>query len=255
MPRLPRAPGHAPRPEQARDRDDDPARPRPRLRDRRARDLPSQALLLSRPAEGLPDLPVRRAALRRRGDHAGDLRRRRRGRASSARTSRRTRRRTCTWAEPRAASPAPTARSSTVNRAGTPLVEIVTAPDLHSAEHAKRFLQLLRQTVVELGISDAEMEKGSLRFDVNVSVRPEGSDELRTRTELKNMNSFNFAAKGIEREISAPDRDLRVGRRGRAGDDALRPRQRIGAAAALEGGGAGLPVPAGARPRAARAAA
>jgi aspartyl-tRNA(Asn)/glutamyl-tRNA(Gln) amidotransferase subunit B len=87
------------------------------------------------------------------------------------------------------------------NRAGTPLVEIVTGPDLHSSEHAKRFLQLLRQTVIELGISDAEMEKGSLRFDVNVSVRPEGSDELRTRTELKNMNSFNFAAKGIEREI------------------------------------------------------
>jgi aspartyl-tRNA(Asn)/glutamyl-tRNA(Gln) amidotransferase subunit B len=87
------------------------------------------------------------------------------------------------------------------NRAGTPLVEIVTAPDIHSADHAKRFLQLLRQTVVELGISDAEMEKGSLRFDVNVSVRPERSDELRTRTELKNMNSFNFAAKGIEREI------------------------------------------------------
>ena len=68
------------------------------------------------------------------------------------------------------------------NRAGTPLVEIVTAPDLHSADDARRFLQLLRQTVVELGISDAEMEKGSLRFDVNVSVRPEGSDELRTRT-------------------------------------------------------------------------
>jgi aspartyl-tRNA(Asn)/glutamyl-tRNA(Gln) amidotransferase subunit B len=87
------------------------------------------------------------------------------------------------------------------NRSGTPLVEIVTAPDIHSADHAKRFLQLLRQTVVELGISDAEMEKGSLRFDINVSVRPEGSDELRTRTELKNMNSFNFAAKGIEREI------------------------------------------------------
>jgi aspartyl-tRNA(Asn)/glutamyl-tRNA(Gln) amidotransferase subunit B len=93
------------------------------------------------------------------------------------------------------------------NRAGTPLVEIVTAPDIHSSEHAKRFLQLLRQTVVELGISDAEMEKGSLRFDVNVSVRPEGSDELRTRTELKNMNSFNFAAKGIDREIQ---RQIRV---------------------------------------------
>ena len=87
------------------------------------------------------------------------------------------------------------------NRAGTPLVEIVTQPDLHSAEQARRFLQLLRQTVVELGISDAEMEKGSLRFDVNVSVRPAGSDELRTRTELKNLNSFAFAARAIEREV------------------------------------------------------
>jgi aspartyl-tRNA(Asn)/glutamyl-tRNA(Gln) amidotransferase subunit B len=87
------------------------------------------------------------------------------------------------------------------NRAGTPLVEIVTQPDLRSADQARRFLQLLRQTIVELGISDAEMEKGSLRFDVNVSVRPEGSDELRTRTELKNLNSFAFAAKAIEREV------------------------------------------------------
>jgi aspartyl-tRNA(Asn)/glutamyl-tRNA(Gln) amidotransferase subunit B len=87
------------------------------------------------------------------------------------------------------------------NRAGTPLVEIVTRPDLRSADQARRFLQLLRQTVVELGISDAEMEKGSLRFDVNVSVRPEGSEELRTRTELKNLNSFAFAAKAIEREV------------------------------------------------------
>ncbi|HUK44854.1 MAG TPA: Asp-tRNA(Asn)/Glu-tRNA(Gln) amidotransferase subunit GatB [Gaiellaceae bacterium] len=87
------------------------------------------------------------------------------------------------------------------NRCGTPLLEIVTEPDLHSADDAKRFLQLLRQTVVELGLSDAELEKGSMRFDVNVSVRPEGSNELRTRTELKNMNSFNFAARGIEKEI------------------------------------------------------
>jgi len=87
------------------------------------------------------------------------------------------------------------------NRAGTPLVEIVTAPDLRSSEQTKRFLQLLRQTVRELGISDAEMQEGSMRFDINVSIRPEGSDELRTRTELKNINSFNFAAQGIEREI------------------------------------------------------
>jgi len=88
------------------------------------------------------------------------------------------------------------------NRGGTPLVEIVTAPDLRSAEGAKRFLQLLRQTIVELGISDAEMEKGTLRVDANVSVRPRGSGELRTRCELKNMNSFTYVARGIEAEIT-----------------------------------------------------
>jgi aspartyl-tRNA(Asn)/glutamyl-tRNA(Gln) amidotransferase subunit B len=87
------------------------------------------------------------------------------------------------------------------NRCGTPLVEIVTQPDIRSADEAKRFLQLLRQTIVELGISDAEMEKGTLRVDANVSVRPSGSDELRTRTEIKNMNSFTFIARGIEAEI------------------------------------------------------
>jgi len=93
------------------------------------------------------------------------------------------------------------------NRGGTPLVEIVTAPDIHSAEEAKRFLQLLRQTIVELGVSDAEMEKGTLRVDANVSVRPDGSDELRTRCEIKNMNSFTHIARGIDAEI---DRQIAV---------------------------------------------
>jgi len=88
------------------------------------------------------------------------------------------------------------------NRGGTPLVEIVTGPDIHSSEEARRFLQLLRQTVVELGISDAEMEKGQLRVDANVSVRPAGSSELRTRCELKNMNSFRFVAQGIDAEVA-----------------------------------------------------
>ena len=87
------------------------------------------------------------------------------------------------------------------NRGGTPLVEIVSEPDLRSAEDAKRFLQLLRQTVVELGISDAEMEKGSLRCDANVSVRRVGEAGYRTKTELKNMNSFTFVARGIEAEV------------------------------------------------------
>jgi aspartyl-tRNA(Asn)/glutamyl-tRNA(Gln) amidotransferase subunit B len=87
------------------------------------------------------------------------------------------------------------------NRGGTPLVEIVTRPDIRSAEEAKRFLQLLRQTIVELGISDAEMEKGTLRADANVSVREAGETGYRTRTELKNMNSFNHIARGIDAEI------------------------------------------------------
>ncbi len=87
------------------------------------------------------------------------------------------------------------------NRGGTPLVEIVTRPDLHSAEQARRFLQLLRQTIVELGISDAEMEKGQLRADANVSVRERGETGYRTRTELKNMNSFNHIGRGIEAEV------------------------------------------------------
>jgi aspartyl-tRNA(Asn)/glutamyl-tRNA(Gln) amidotransferase subunit B len=87
------------------------------------------------------------------------------------------------------------------NRGGTPLVEIVTKPDVRSPEEARRFLQLLRQTVVELGISDAEMEKGSLRCDANVSVRKAGESEFRTKTELKNMNSFKFVADGIAAEL------------------------------------------------------
>ncbi len=84
------------------------------------------------------------------------------------------------------------------NRGGVPLVEIVTRPDLHSADDVKRFLQLLRQTVVELGVSDAEMEKGTLRCDANVSVREAGQEGYRTRWELKNMNSFTFLGRGID---------------------------------------------------------
>jgi aspartyl-tRNA(Asn)/glutamyl-tRNA(Gln) amidotransferase subunit B len=87
------------------------------------------------------------------------------------------------------------------NRGGTPLVEVVTQPDIRSADQAKRFLQLLRQTIVELGVSDAEMEKGTLRADANVSVREVGETGYRTRTELKNMNSFNHIARGIDAEI------------------------------------------------------
>jgi aspartyl-tRNA(Asn)/glutamyl-tRNA(Gln) amidotransferase subunit B len=87
------------------------------------------------------------------------------------------------------------------NRGGTPLLEIVSEPDIHSADEADRFLRLLRQTIVELGISDAEMEKGTLRADVNVSVRERGESGYRPRWELKNMNSFTFIRRGIEAAV------------------------------------------------------
>jgi len=97
------------------------------------------------------------------------------------------------------------------NRGGTPLVEIVTEPDIRSSDEARRFLQLLRQTIVELGISDAEMEKGTLRVDANVSVRERGEDGFRTRWELKNVNSFAFVARGID---AAVREQIRVYERG-----------------------------------------
>src|SRR5713101_4094638 len=87
------------------------------------------------------------------------------------------------------------------NRGGTPLIEIVSGPDLHSADEALRYLRLLRQTIVELGVSDAEMEKGTLRADVNVSVRERGEEGYRPRWELKNMNSFTFIGRGIEAAV------------------------------------------------------
>ncbi|HEX6152718.1 MAG TPA: Asp-tRNA(Asn)/Glu-tRNA(Gln) amidotransferase subunit GatB [Solirubrobacterales bacterium] len=88
------------------------------------------------------------------------------------------------------------------NRGGTPLVEIVTEPDLGGAAEAAEWARLLRETVRQLGVSDVNMEEGSLRVDANVSVRPAGSSELGTKTELKNMNSFRFLQRGVEAELA-----------------------------------------------------
>jgi aspartyl-tRNA(Asn)/glutamyl-tRNA(Gln) amidotransferase subunit B len=88
------------------------------------------------------------------------------------------------------------------NRGGTPLLEIVTEPDLRSAADAGAFLRQLRQTLRRLGVSDCNMEEGSLRADANVSVRPAGSSGLGTKAELKNMNSFRFLERGIDAEIA-----------------------------------------------------
>jgi aspartyl-tRNA(Asn)/glutamyl-tRNA(Gln) amidotransferase subunit B len=84
------------------------------------------------------------------------------------------------------------------NRGGTPLLEIVSAPDLRSSDEAMAYLRLLRQTIRELGVSDADMEKGTLRADVNVSVRRTGEEGFRPRWEIKNMNSFRFIGRAIE---------------------------------------------------------
>ncbi|HVM68598.1 MAG TPA: Asp-tRNA(Asn)/Glu-tRNA(Gln) amidotransferase subunit GatB, partial [Gaiellaceae bacterium] len=97
------------------------------------------------------------------------------------------------------------------NRGGTPPAEIVTEPDLHDAEQAKEWLQLLRTTLRQLGVSDVNMEEGSLRCDANISLRPAGSATLGTKTELKNMNSFRFIEQGIRAEVARQERILTEG--------------------------------------------
>jgi len=87
------------------------------------------------------------------------------------------------------------------NRSGTPLIEIVTEPDLRSAADAAEFFSRLREVLVWLGVNDGNMEEGSLRCDANVSVRPEGSAALGTKAEVKNLNSFRFLQKALEYEI------------------------------------------------------
>ena len=87
------------------------------------------------------------------------------------------------------------------NRGGTPLVEIVTEPDIHDPAKAREWLGLLRTTLRQLGVSDVNMDEGSLRCDANVSIRPVGSTELGTKTELKNMNSFRYLERGVAAEI------------------------------------------------------
>jgi aspartyl-tRNA(Asn)/glutamyl-tRNA(Gln) amidotransferase subunit B len=97
------------------------------------------------------------------------------------------------------------------NRCGTPLVEIVSEPDLRSPEQAHEWLTLLRTTLRQLGVSDVNMDEGSLRCDANVSIRPVGSTGLGTKTELKNMNSFRFLERGVRTEIARQTELLRMG--------------------------------------------
>jgi aspartyl-tRNA(Asn)/glutamyl-tRNA(Gln) amidotransferase subunit B len=97
------------------------------------------------------------------------------------------------------------------NRCGTPLVEIVSEPDLRSAADAAEWGRLLRATLRRLGVSDVNMDEGSLRIDANVSIRPAGEATLGTKTELKNMNSFRFLERGIDAELRRQEEILREG--------------------------------------------
>lgn len=98
------------------------------------------------------------------------------------------------------------------NRAGTPLMEIVSEPDIDSAEEAVAYLNSLRQILVYSGVSDADMEKGQMRCDVNVSVRPVAQKELGTKIELKNLNSVSAVRRSLHYEISRQIGELEAGR-------------------------------------------
>jgi aspartyl-tRNA(Asn)/glutamyl-tRNA(Gln) amidotransferase subunit B len=99
------------------------------------------------------------------------------------------------------------------NRAGVPLMECVSEPDIRSREDAVAYLEALKRTFVALGVSDVKMEEGSLRCDVNLSLRPYGQTEYGTKTEIKNMNSFNSVARAIESEIARQTSILESGGR------------------------------------------
>ena len=87
------------------------------------------------------------------------------------------------------------------NRGGVPLIEIVSEPDIRSIEEAREYVEKLQLIMRYIGVSDCKMQEGSMRCDVNISVREVGSDKLGTRTEIKNMNSINFIAKAMEYEF------------------------------------------------------
>ena len=87
-----------------------------------------------------------------------------------------------------------------LNRQGTPLIEIVSEPDIRTPEEAYAYLEKLRSSIQYIEVSDVKMEEGSMRCDANISIRPYGQDEFGTKTELKNLNSFTFVKKGLEYE-------------------------------------------------------
>ena len=97
------------------------------------------------------------------------------------------------------------------NRAGVPLLEIVSEPDMHSVAEVQAYATALHEVLVYLGINSGDMEKGVMRFEANVSVRPQGQEELGTRTEIKNLNSFRALTRGVAYEIERQSEVLEAG--------------------------------------------
>ena len=98
-----------------------------------------------------------------------------------------------------------------LNRQGTPLIEIVSEPDIRTPEEAYAYLEKLRSIIQYIEVSDVKMEEGSMRCDANISIRPYGQDEFGTKTELKNLNSFTFVKKGLEYEEKRQEQVILAG--------------------------------------------
>ena len=167
------------------------------LRGPRALHLRAQELLLSRPAQGLPDFAVRQAARRARLD-----------RGSTADGGKKRIGITRLHMEEDAGkslhegfADSATRTYLDLNRCGTPLVEIVSEPDIRTPDEAFEYLTRLKEILLYTGVSDCNMEEGSLRCDANVSVRPRGQEKFGTKAEVKNVNSFRFIRAALEYEI------------------------------------------------------
>jgi aspartyl-tRNA(Asn)/glutamyl-tRNA(Gln) amidotransferase subunit B len=169
-------------------------RPRDRCRDRPALGVRAQELLLSGPAQGLPDQPVRAADRARRPLEI-------RSTTAAARRVGITRAHLEEDAGKSLHEDFQGMSGIDLNRAGTPLLEIVSEPDLRSAKEAVAYMKAIHQLVRYLGICDGNMQEGSFRCDANVSVRPVGQHKFGTRTEIKNLNSFRFVERAILFEV------------------------------------------------------
>ena len=129
-----------------------------------------------------------------------------------------------------------------LNRSGVPLIEIVSEPDISSPDEAWEYLTRLKEIILYTGVSDCNMEEGSLRCDANISIRPVGQKKFGTKTEIKNVNSFRFIRQALEYEIARHEQVLRLRRHHHPGDAPLQRWRRPHLQHALQGAGARLPL-------------